>query len=238
MKVDIVISADDIRPGKVEGKSALVIDMLRATSVITTAVMKGCKRVIPVLTVERALELAQSNREEFILGGERRALKIEGFDCSNSPLEYTEDKVRDKTLIISTTNGTRAINGCKEAKDILIGCMLNGKAAAKHLAALKNDIVIVNAGTYGEFSMDDFICSGYIINCLSEICEIEMTDIAYTAYHIYNMHKDIIGFLSNARHYKVIQELGFTEDLEYCCQKDTTDVVPCFDGEEIKAVKS
>jgi 2-phosphosulfolactate phosphatase len=238
MKVDIVISADDIIQDKIEGKSAVVIDMLRATSVITTAVMNGCKRVIPVLTVERALELAEENREKFIMGGERRALKIEGFDCSNSPLEYTKDIVEDKTLIISTTNGTRAINGCKEAKDILIGCMLNGKAVAKKLHELGNDIVIVNAGTYGEFSMDDFICSGYIISCLKNLCDIEVTDIAYTACHIYNTHSDITSFISQARHYNVIKELGFTEDLEYCCQKDITDVVPYFDGNEIKAINN
>ncbi|WP_163194846.1 2-phosphosulfolactate phosphatase family protein [Clostridium thermarum] len=238
MRVDIVISADDIREGKTEGKSVVVIDMLRATSVITTAVMNGCKRVIPVLTVERALELAKESSEKCILGGERQALKIEGFDCSNSPLEYTKDVVEDKTLIISTTNGTRAINRCKEAKDILIGCMLNASAVARKLYELKNDIVIVNAGTYGEFSMDDFICSGYIINCLKDMCELEMTDITRTAYHIYKMHSDIISFISQARHYNVIKDLGFTEDLEYCCRKDITDVVPYFDGNEIRAIKN
>lgn len=236
MKVDVIISADDINDVKVEGKTVIVIDMLRATSVITTALMNGCKAVIPVLTVERALEIAASGRTEYILGGERRALKIDGFDFSNSPLEYTKDKIKDKTLIISTTNGTRAINGCKEAKDIIIACMLNGKAAAEHSIKLHNDIVIVNAGTYGEFSMDDFICCGYIISCLRSVCEIEMTDIAYTAYHIYDMHKDITSFISNARHYNVIKELGFKDDLEYCCQKDITDVVPYFDGDKIVAI--
>ncbi|NLZ48889.1 MAG: 2-phosphosulfolactate phosphatase family protein [Clostridiales bacterium] len=233
MKVDIIISADYVSEDKIKGKTALVIDMLRATSVITTAVMNGCRKVIPVLTVERAFELAQLYKEGCILGGERKALKIDGFHCSNSPLEYTEDLVKDKTLIISTTNGTRTIQGCKSADSIFIGCLLNGKAAAERMAALGKDIVIVNAGTYGQFSMDDFICSGYIINCLKNIADIEMTDLAYTAFNTYNMHQDITSFICHARHYNVIKELGFTKDLEYCCQKDITKVVPYFNGEYI-----
>ncbi|NLM34833.1 MAG: 2-phosphosulfolactate phosphatase family protein [Clostridiales bacterium] len=233
MKVDIIISADYIEQDKIKGKNTLVIDMLRATSVITTAVMNGCRRVIPVLTVERALELAQLYKEDCILGGERKALKIQGFHCSNSPLEYTKELVKDRTLIISTTNGTRAIQGCKGADAIFIGCLLNGRASAERLAALEKDIVIVNAGTYGEFSMDDFICSGYIIKCLKDIVPIEMTDLAYTAYHTYNLHSDITSFICNGRHYNVLKDLGFTRDLEYCCQKDITRVVPYFNGEYI-----
>lgn len=233
MKVDIIISADYISEDKLKGKTAIVIDMLRATSVITTAVMNGCRKVIPVLTVERALELAQLLKEDCILGGERKALKIEGFHCSNSPLEYTKELLEGKTLIISTTNGTRAIQGCKGAGAILIGSLLNGRAAAERLAALGKDIVIVNAGTYGEFSMDDFICSGYILKCLKDIVDIEMTDLAYTAFNTYDIHSDIISFISHARHYQVIKDLGFNKDLEYCFQKDITKVVPYFNGEYI-----
>lgn len=234
MKVDIIISADDIRSEKIQGKAVLVIDMLRATSVITTAVMNGCISVIPVLTVERALEIAESNRNEYILGGERRALKIDGFDCSNSPLEYTAEVVKGRELIITTTNGTRAIDGCREAGSIHIGCLLNGKAAAKKLFELNNDIVLVNAGTYGQFSMDDFICSGYIIDCLKKLGDSELSDIAYTAHEIYKNHPDIISFIEHARHYKVIKNLNLEDDLEYCCRKDITDVVPHFNGEYIE----
>ena len=92
MKVDIIISADDITESKIENKIVVVIDMFRATSVIVTALSNGCKEVIPYLTIEETLEHAKKlNREDYILGGERRAVKIDGFDLSNSPLEYTED---------------------------------------------------------------------------------------------------------------------------------------------------
>ena len=87
MKVDVIISADDITESKIENKIAVVIDMFRATSVIVTALSNGCKEVIPYLTIEETLEHAKKlNREDYILGGERKAVKIDGFDLSNSPV--------------------------------------------------------------------------------------------------------------------------------------------------------
>ena len=234
MKIDLIISADDIKENKIIGKVVVVIDMLRATTVITTAIKNGCKEVIPVVTIEEALELSKINREEYILGGERRALKIEGFDCSNSPLDYTEEVISGKSFIITTSNGTRAINGCKNASKLLIASLINAKAVAKKIVEFGEDVVIVNAGTLGQFSMDDFICSGYIIDCIKEIMDIELTDIAYTAHHVYKEHEDIISFIRNARHYKVIMELGLEKDLEYCCTKDITEVVPYYDNGIIK----
>lgn len=228
MKIDLIISAEDIKKEKVLNKSAVVIDMLRATSVITTAMNNGCKKVIPVLSVEEALETAKSIKGEVILGGERKGLKIDGFDFSNSPLEYSRNIVDGKTLVMTTTNGTRAIRGSIGASDILIGAVLNAKAVAEKLAKLKNDVVIVNAGTYGEFSIDDFICSGYIINCLKEITDAELCDVAITANYVYENNKDIKSFAKFAKHYKRIMELNLEEDFEYCCKKDTINIVPEF----------
>jgi 2-phosphosulfolactate phosphatase len=229
MRVDLIISADDIKQEKVTGKSIVVVDMLRATSVITTAINNGCNSVIPVLTVEEALEIVSKNRNKYILGGERKALKIEGFDCANSPLEYKRSIVEDKTLVITTSNGTRAIKGSSGAKSILIGAMINAKAVAKKLVDLNNDIVIVNAGTYGQFSIDDFICSGYIINCLlDEETDIELTDVSKTAYYIYKENRDVVSFIKYANHYKRIKELGLEKDLDYCCKKDIIDIVPIY----------
>lgn len=234
MKVDLIISADDIKKDKVLQKSAVVIDMLRATSVITTAINNGCKRVIPVLTIEEAMATKERLEKEVILGGERKGLKIDGFDFSNSPLEYTREVIEGKTLVMTTTNGTRAIRGSLNAANILIGSVLNGRAVAERLAELKNDVVIVNAGTYGEFSIDDFICSGYIINCLSKITTVELSDVAITANYIYSNNEDINGFAKFAKHYKRIKELNLLEDFEYCCRKDIIKIVPEVIGGEIK----
>lgn len=117
MKIDIIISADDIVESKIEGKIAVVIDMFRATSVIVTALNNGCIEVIPYLTIEETIEHANKlNREERVLGGERNAIKIDGFDASNSPLEYTGELIKDKTLLMTTTNGTRTLVKATNAK--------------------------------------------------------------------------------------------------------------------------
>lgn len=251
MKLDIIISAGDIKREKVKDKTVVIIDMLRATSVITTAIANGCREVIPVLTIEEAMEIARKDKDNCILGGERKALKIEGFDCSNSPLEYRREVVKNKGIILTTTNGTRAIKASEGAKNIYIGAMINAKAIATHLVMSKEDIVLVNAGTYDEFSMDDFICSGYIINCLLNLIDlsfhgiklkggnvseipIELSDIAKTAHYIYKMNSDIVSYIKNASHYERLIELGLSDDLEYCCRKDLTKVVPIYKEGKIK----
>ena len=224
MKIDIMISADHINNNEVKGKAVVVIDILRATSVITTAINNGCKEIIPVIEVEEALKLADDG--ECILGGERKALKIEGFNCSNSPLEYTKEIVHNKRLIMTTSNGTKAIKRCEGADHILIGAMINAKAVAHKVLGLGKDLVIVNAGTYGQFSIDDFLCSGYIINCiLEENSEIELTDIAKTSHYTYSLGQDL-SFIKEAKHYNRIKELGLDKDLEYCLRKDIINVVP------------
>ena len=229
MKIDIIISADEIKESKIKDKTVIVVDMLRATSVIVTALNNGCRRVIPFLTIEEAVDFVKEDRQEYILGGERQAVRIEGFDGSNSPLEYTRELVKDKSLVMTTTNGTRAINGCKKANNILIGALINAAAVAKRALELKQDIVIVNAGTGGQFSIDDFICSGYIIdNIIKNHKEAYLTDISTTAHYIYNSNEDITSFIKNAVHYKRIQELKLFEDLKYCCQKDIIEIVPEF----------
>lgn len=236
MKIDIIISADDIKEEKILHKSVIVIDMLRATSVVITAINNGCKEVIPVLTIEEALEIYHKNREKYIMGGERKALKIEGFHCSNSPLEYIRQVVENKTLVITTSNGTRAIKGSIMAKNILIGALINAEEVANRSISLNNDVVIVNAGTYGQFSMDDFICSGYIINCIIKKMKVNLTDIAKTALYVYKQNPDIITFIKKASHYKRIQKLKLYDDLEYCCRRDIIKIVPEYIDGIIKCI--
>ncbi|MGL4571499.1 MAG: 2-phosphosulfolactate phosphatase family protein [Clostridium sp.] len=228
MKVDIIISADDIEESKIKDKNIVVIDMLRATTVITTALMNGCKEVIPYLTVDEALEKGNLLEENsYVLGGERRAVKIEGFDLCNSPLEYTKEVVNNKTVIITTTNGTRTLTECTKGRRVFVGALINAKAVATKLINLSDDVCIVNAGTNGEFSMDDFICSGYIISEMLKLTnKLDLTDIAKTANYIYENNKGIESFISDARHYGVMKSLGLMEDVQYAMKKDITSIVP------------
>ncbi|MGG7200078.1 2-phosphosulfolactate phosphatase family protein [Clostridium butyricum] len=228
MKIDIIISADDIIESKLENKIAVVIDMFRATSVIVTALNNGCEEVIPFLTIEETLESSEElNREEYMLGGERRAVKIDGFDLSNSPLEYTKEVVEDKKVLITTTNGTRTLTKSNSAKRIIIAAMINAKAVADKLLEINEDVVIINAGTNGNFSMDDYICSGYIINEMLKVDNnIELTDISKTANMIYENNSDIISYVKEATHYSVMKLLELDNDIEYCIKKSIVNNVP------------
>lgn len=231
MNIDLVISADNINSEYLKNKVVVVIDMLRATSVITTALANGAKQVFPILTVEEAFDKKKEllSKEDILIGGERKALKIDGFDFSNSPLEYTKENVNGKTIILSTTNGTRAINLSLKADEIIIGSILNAKAVALELKKLNKDVVFINAGTNGEFSMDDFICSGYMISLLSEISNCDLSDIAKTAKYIYENNTNLIDYIKEARHYSVLKSLNLMNDLEYCCKKDILNIVPKVD---------
>lgn len=226
MKIDIIISNEDIKEEKIKDKTVIIVDMLRATSVIVTALKNSCREVIPVVDIEEAKAIAKDDRENYVLGGERNAVKIDGFDFSNSPLEYTEDIAKDKVLVMTTTNGTKAINKAISARNMLIGALINARAVAKRAVELNNDVVIINAGTHGEFSIDDFICSGYIIDCIIKLVKVELSDIAATAHYIYEENKDISNFIKKAKHYKTMMKLGLEKDLEYCCQKDIISIVP------------
>ncbi len=236
MKIDIIISADDIKESKIKDKIVVVIDMFRATSVIITALSNGCKEVIPYLTIEETLEEARKfSRENYILGGERRAIKIEGFDLSNSPLEYTKNNVENKTVFLTTTNGTKTLTKSKSAQRILIGAMINAKAVANNLIKINEDVVIINAGTNGNFSMDDYICSGYIINeILKDDKSIELTDIARTANIIYEENVDIMSYVKQAAHYSVMKSLELDNDIEYCVKKSIVNIVPEYKNDRIQ----
>lgn len=226
MKINTIISADYIREDLIKDRVVVVIDIFRATSVITTAFMNGCKELIPVLTVEEAFEMKEKD-SEYILGGERHAIKVDGFDLSNSPLEYTKEVVSGKKIILSTTNGTRAITSCGAADKILIGAMLNADALAEELVKLGKDAVLVNSGTNGEFSMDDFICAGYIVDrILEKTNKVELADISKAALKTYEEHNDILSYVKEARHYERMKFLGLMDDINYCIQKDIVKIVP------------
>lgn len=228
MNVDIIISADDINENKIKEKVIVVIDMFRATSVIVTALNNGCNEVIPYLTVEETIKSArQMKEEEYILGGERKAIKIDGFNLSNSPLEYTKENVKGKSVLMTTTNGTRTLTKSIGAKRVLIAAMINAKTVAKRLLEINEDVVIINAGTNGNFSMDDYICSGYIINEMLKINDkLNLTDISKTANIIFETYPNIVDYVKEAAHYSVMKSLELDRDIEYCIQKSIIDIVP------------
>ena len=148
------------------GKTVVVIDVLRATTTISCALEAGAKEVIPCLEIEEAHRVAdQFSPNEVVLGGERDGLPIEGFDVGNSPEEYKPETVGGKTVVFTTTNGTRAMQHCGQAKRVLIASFLNASAVFKALLELE-EIHLVCAGTRGQYSRDDILMAGLLVERL------------------------------------------------------------------------
>lgn len=242
MNINVISTAQQAQGIDFSGKIAVVIDVLRATSVITTALENGAREVVPVKTIEETQHLfAQMGAEATLRGGERHAVKIEGFDCGNSPLEYKKKVVEGKTLVLTTTNGTCAINNVKGADEVVLACFRNAEAVAKHvLGRLPNpldphrrenhgsrDVMIVCAGTEGRFSLDDGLCAGMLIDLLKRQTEVEVDDMGLLLNHYYNEHKtNLFGALSGCYHLKRLFTLGFYDDIKFCLEQNSSTTVP------------
>lgn len=165
MKISVTSTAQAINIKALINKSAVMFDILRASSTVSTALANGCKEVIPVMEVEEAFGIARTLPDNtFLLGGERGAVKVPGFHLGNSPLEYGAEVVTGKTVILTTTNGTKALVRAAEGSDeVLIGSLLNATAVAKKLLDLEKDIALICAGTRGNFSLEDTLAAGMVI---------------------------------------------------------------------------
>ncbi len=153
-----------IPPGALEGGIAVVVDVLRATTVMVQALANGCEAIIPCLEVEEARAIAASLPPgKAILGGEREGLPIEGFDFGNSPRSYTRDVCEGKTLVMTTTNGTKAIHASLGADRVFIAAFTNAAATFLHDVGV-HPLHVICSGTDGKISLEDSLLAGYIVN--------------------------------------------------------------------------
>lgn len=236
MKVEVYAAHTHVMEKDIRGKVCVVIDTLRATSTIVTALANGCEQVIPVEEVDQAMEMRNTmSASQTILGGERNAQKMPGFDFGNSPFEYTEQNVHGKTLIMTTTNGTQAIAKARDAVAVYLGAMINGATVAAQLVKQDTDAVILCAGTRGKFSLDDCLTAGYILYRMHHFggrVDLETDDLGRVCEELYTQHKDDLqNAMKNATHYNVLLDLGMKDDLDYCFERDIVQVLPrCVDG--------
>lgn len=225
MKVDIIFTADEVSQEKTEGKICVVIDVLRATSVMITALHNGAEKIFPFKDIKTIQERCK-NLKNIIKCGERNALKIDGFDLGNSPLEFTKEKVFGKDIYMSTTNGTKAVENSLSAEKIIICSFLNIKSVSEKLLEYKKDVVIVCAGTNGKFSLDDTLCAGLIIKEMQKHTEIQMNDVLLAAVRISESHENIKDILKGSTHYERLLSLGFEKDMEHIFSLNKYSIVP------------
>lgn len=227
MKIDVIPYASAIKTEWVNGRNVVVIDVLRAGSVMVTALNNGAKGFLPVVSVERAFEEANKlAKESFLLAGERNTKIIQGFHLGNSPLSYTPEVVNDKTIILTTSNGTKALNALDAAERIFIGTFLNSKALVDELVKLDN-VVLVCSGTNDNFSMDDAMFAALVTERILQVKNARLSDMAQTLLKAYQSEKgNLHQLLKDCYHLNLLIRNGFEKDVEYCLQTDVLTLVP------------
>ncbi len=223
---------EEIKNTELVGKLVVIIDVLRASSTIVTALANGCRGFIPILSPDQVKEKAQQfEKERILLGGEREGIKIEDFDLGNSPGEYKREVVKDKTIIFSTTNGVKTLEMAKGAYRIIIGSFLNLQAVCNYCTNYQGDILIICAGKEGKFSLEDTACAGMMINSLRDVFPggYHEVDANLTARLLYEKFgNDIMEILRKSQHGRYLESIGLVEDLKFCSQLDFFHIVPIF----------
>jgi 2-phosphosulfolactate phosphatase len=237
MKIDVLFAPELSDEMFFKGKTSVVIDVLRASSTIITAIGNGAKEIIPVSSVDAAVKISKGLfGGTTLLGGERNTRKIEGFHLGNSPSEYTPEKVNSKTIILYTTNGTKAVLKAKFSEHLLICSFLNIKAIVDKMLLLGKDAEILCAGNGGAFSMEDVVCAGMMIHDLiNRKVDFMLSDSSKAAYLLYvNVKEDILKLLQETEHGIFLRSNGFDEDILYCSKLNITEVIPHLSGNVIK----
>ena len=229
--LDVFTSGSSIGDEDIRGKTIVVIDVLRATSTILTALNNGARSVIPVENMGTAGKIATNlDATSYLLCGEKDGNKIDGYDLGNSPFEYDETTVSGKSLILNTTNGTKTLVRCIHGSKVYIAGFLNIKAICDQLKNDSNEISIVCSGWKGRLSLEDVLCAGYIVNeFYNGKIPVDAKDGAKVAMGLYGQFgKDIFNTVYATNNAKRLIGLGFEEDIAYCCEINKFDFAPEF----------
>ena len=211
----------------------VVIDIFRATSSICYGLNNGAEAIIPVASVE---ECKSYESKGYLLAAERDGKVVDGFDFGNSPFAYAEDKVKGKTIVLTTTNGTHAIDESKkDAYQVIIGSFLNLTAVCDYLKSQDKDVFLLCAGWKNKFNLEDTLFAGAIVYQLKDESYF-LDDASVAADDLYQLAKDdLSAYTSKTSHSERLTKLGIEEDIKFCLNVDITSTIPVLkDGRLIK----
>ncbi|SMO36897.1 2-phosphosulfolactate phosphatase [Solitalea koreensis] len=214
------------------GSVVVVIDIFRATSSITYGIDNGAKAIIPVATVEECIAYKDHGH---LLGAERNGEVVDGFDFGNSPFSYSKEKVEGKTLVLTTTNGTHAINESKGADEIVIGSFLNLNAVCHYLVKQDKNVFLLCSGWKGKVNLEDTLFAGAVVHQLKFHFD-TWCDASVLAEDLYLMAKDDLHeYMKKSSHSERLKKLGIEKDIEFCLNLNLIDSVPVIkDGMIVK----
>lgn len=215
----------------IEGRVVVVIDILRATSSITYGLANGAEAIIPVANVEDCLACAGNG---YLLAAERNGEVVEGFDFGNSPFSYTEEKVHGKTIVLTTTNGTKALHMAREqAAQVVIGAFLNVTVLVQWLRQQDKDVVLLCAGWKDQFNLEDTLFAGAVVHALKDDF-VHFDDACVAAEDMYLLAKgDLRGYLKKSSHSHRLAQLNIEEDVQFCLRQDVCSVIPVLKGDKL-----
>jgi 2-phosphosulfolactate phosphatase len=210
----------------------VIIDVFRATSTIATALYNGASRVIPVDTVEKCIELGKQTGG--ITAGERDGKVIEGLAHGNSPAEYPRTFIEGKTLVLTTTNGTRLLHMALQngASEVITGSFPNLGSVCDHLIKENKNVILGCSAWKDKFNIEDTLFAGAVISNIKNAFTVHC-DSSLMAEEMYNLHKkDIKQFVRRTTHWHRLANFGLEKDLEYCVTTNVANVLPVYkDGD-------
>lgn len=212
----------------------VIIDIFRATSAICTAFHYGAEKIIPVATIDEAKALKDSG---MLAGAERNAIKVEGFDFGNSPFDYMGEHVLGKTIALTTTNGTQAIEAAKNAYKVVVGAFTNIGALCDWLVSQNRNILLLCSGWKNRFNLEDSLFAGAMTaELVKRNPDYKLGDACLALDYLYQMAKENpVKFLGRASHKERLAKLNLKDDIRYCLQTDLTTIIPVLkDGALVK----
>jgi 2-phosphosulfolactate phosphatase len=241
MKISVYFTPLGVNPSDVEGRPVLVLDILRTTTTIVAALANGAKDIVPVDGSDEAIRIAQNlERDGVLLAGERKAQRISGFDLGNSPLEMTAEAVAGKTLVMSTTNGTRALLAAQTGDPVMVGAATNFEAVAtraRELFAERGELVVLCAGRQRMFALEDAYAAGRFAQAVipqGQRRSVELNDAGLVALEIIKRYGDkwkrAVAASAAARD---LNAIGLKQDVLAATECDGYDIVPLYSGHRV-----
>jgi len=231
MKIDVYFTPLGLNAGDLSGRGVVVVDVLRATTSIVTALANGAKAVVPAATSEEAVRLtANLEKNGYVLAGERKSLKIEGFALGNSPREMTAEAVGGKTIYMSTTNGTPALVAVQGGEPVLVAAAVNFSAVAERARGLfeeRGDLVIVCAGREKQFALEDGYVAGRLVKAVRKgRRKIALNDAATVVLDLPSRFPNWAAALGASEAARELRAADLGEDVEFSAKADRFSVVP------------
>jgi 2-phosphosulfolactate phosphatase len=218
----------------IEKSIVVVIDILRATSSITYGIENGAEAIIPVAHVEDCLAYADKG---FLLAAERNGEVVKGYDFGNSPFSYTAEKVGGKTVVLTTTNGTKALHLAQErAHKVVIGSFLNLTSLCDWLKTQDKNVLLLCSGWKDNFNLEDTLFAGAVVNVLRNDFK-HIDDACVVAEDMYLMAKDDLRtYLHKSSHSHRLAALNIEEDVKFCLKLDICKAIPVLEGKKLVAL--